>query len=289
MKNLLTGMLIQQKKHPAEPIFLQEELHKTIRVMKATSLFLLLGICGASATTYAQTARLNVEAQGEQISEVLKDIEEQSEYTFVYNINELDLDRHVSISAKNASINEVLNQLFAGAKVKYVVTDRHIALYAVNPNEKAQQDKKIITGTIVDPNGIPVIGANIIEKGTTNGTVTDMDGKFSLSVAPGTTLQISYIGFNTQEVRVGSDTNYDIVLKEDAEALDELVVVGYGSQRKSDLTGGITAIGEEGLQMVSTNNLMDRLSADLAWSDFDARTTGSYPNRQQIVPPMHRV
>ena len=281
MKNLLTGMLIQQKKHPAEPIFLQEELQKTIRVMKATSLFLLLGICGASATTYAQTARLNVEAQGEQISEVLKDIEEQSEYTFVYNINELDLDRHVSISAKNASINEVLNQLFAGAKVKYVVTDRHIALYAVNPNEKAQQDKKIITGTIVDPNGIPVIGANIIEKGTTNGTVTDMDGKFSLSVTPGTTLQISYIGFNTQEVRVGSDTNYDIVLKEDAEALDELVVVGYGSQRKSDLTGGITAIGEEGLQMVSTNNLMDRLSGQVP--GLNVQISNATPGEDQTL------
>lgn len=242
MKNLLTGMLISKKKHPEGNFIFKEDIQKTVRVMKATSLFLLLGIYGASASTYAQTARLNVEAQGEQISEVLKDIEEQSEYTFVYDVNELDLNRRVSISAQDASVNEVLDKLFSGAKIKYVVTDRHIALYAVTDKVQQNSDKKTITGTVVDKDGIPVIGANIVEKGTTNGTVTDLDGKFSLNVTPGTTLQVSYIGYNTQELKVGEKSVYNITLKEDAEALDELVVVGYGTQKKVNLTGAVSQI-----------------------------------------------
>ena len=153
MKNLLTGMLISKKKHPEGNFIFKEDIQKTVRVMKATSLFLLLGIYGASASTYAQTARLNVEAQGEQISEVLKDIEEQSEYTFVYDVNELDLNRRVSISAQDASVNEVLDKLFSGAKIKYVVTDRHIALYAVTDKVQQNSDKKTITGTVVDKQG----------------------------------------------------------------------------------------------------------------------------------------
>lgn len=247
MKNLLTGMLISKKKHPEGNFIFKEDIQKTVRVMKATSLFLLLGIYGASASTYAQTARLNVEAQGEQISEVLKDIEEQSEYTFVYDVNELDLNRRVSISAQDASVNEVLDKLFSGAKIKYVVTDRHIALYAVTDKVQQNSDKKTITGTVVDKDGIPVIGANIVEKGTTNGTVTDLDGKFSLRVTPGATLQISYIGYNTQELKVGEKSVYNITLKEDAEALDELVVVGYGTQKKTDLISAITSVKGEDL------------------------------------------
>lgn len=264
MKNLLTGMLISKKKHPEGNFIFKEDIQKTVRVMKATSLFLLLGIYGASASTYAQTARLNVEAQGEQISEVLKDIEEQSEYTFVYDVNELDLNRRVSISAQDASVNEVLDKLFSGAKIKYVVTDRHIALYAVTDKVQQNSDKKTITGTVVDKDGIPVIGANIVEKGTTNGTVTDLDGKFSLRVTPGATLQVSYIGYMTQEMKIGDKNIYNFTLREDAESLDELVVVGYGTQKKVNLTGSVGIADNHKLQDRAISNVGAALQGSIA-------------------------
>ena len=265
MKNLLTGMLISKKKHPEGNFIFKEDIQKTVRVMKATSLFLLLGIYGASASTYAQTARLNVEAQGEQISEVLKDIEEQSEYTFVYDVNELDLNRRVSISAQDASVNEVLDKLFSGAKIKYVVTDRHIALYAVTDKVQQNSDKKTITGTVVDKDGIPVIGANIVEKGTTNGTVTDLDGKFSLNVTPGTTLQISYIGYNTQELKVGEKSVYNIALKEDAEALDELVVTALGLKREEKALGyAVQKVSGADLSTIKTVDIATSLTGKVA-------------------------
>ena len=104
-----------------------------------------------------------------------------------------------------------------------------------------QQSKKI-TGTVVDATGMPVIGANVMVKGTTNGTITDMDGKFSLEVEDGAVLQVSYIGFANQEIKVGNQTSLSIAMKEDAEALDELVVVGYGVQKKANLTGSVSTI-----------------------------------------------
>lgn len=104
-----------------------------------------------------------------------------------------------------------------------------------------QQSKKII-GTVVDATGMPVIGANVMVKGTTNGTITDMDGKFSLEVEDGAVLQVSYIGFANQEIKVGNQTSLSIAMKEDAEALDELVVVGYGVQKKANLTGSVSTV-----------------------------------------------
>lgn len=116
-----------------------------------------------------------------------------------------------------------------------------IIKYLSNVGGVKQQSKKII-GTVVDATGMPVIGANVMVKGTTNGTITDMDGKFSLEVEDGAVLQVSYIGFANQEIKVGNQTSLSIAMKEDAEALDELVVVGYGVQKKANLTGSVSTV-----------------------------------------------
>lgn len=137
-----------------------------------------------------------------------------------------------------------------------------------------------VSGTVNDNMG-PIIGANVIEKGTTNGVITDMDGKFTLTVSKGATLQISYIGFTTQEIKVGNQTVFNIQLSEDTQALDEVVVVGYGSQRKSDLTGGIVAVGEEKLQMVTTNNLLDKLAGQVP--GLKITTTDANPTKDQQI------
>ena len=113
--------------------------------------------------------------------------------------------------------------------------------------QTVQQQKQSVSGTIKDPAGEPVIGASILEKGTTNGTITDFDGNFTLNVAPGATLVISYIGYKNQEMKVIPGKSLNIILQEDTETLEEVVVVGYGVQKKSDVTGSVTSVGKERL------------------------------------------
>lgn len=114
-------------------------------------------------------------------------------------------------------------------------------------NQEVLQNTVKITGQVIDPNGEPIIGATVMEKGTTNGIVTDLDGNFSLTVFPSHKLQISYVGFQTQELNIGSNRSFKIVLKEDTELLDEVVVVGYGSVKKSDLTGAVASVSTQDL------------------------------------------
>ena len=125
------------------------------------------------------------------------------------------------------------------------------------------QDIKVSGTVISGADNYPIIGANILVKGTTIGTITDVDGNFSFEAPQGSTLVISYIGYQAQEIKVNGNAPIKVILSEDSEKLDEVVVIGYGSQKKSDMTGGIVAVGNEKLQMVTTNNLMDKLAGQV--------------------------
>ena len=149
-------------------------------------------------------------------------------------------------------------------------------------NGIAQQQNKVITGKIVDQNGEPIIGANVVEKGTTNGTITNMDGRYSLNVFSNSTLIVSYIGYKSQEIQVGGRNKFDLVLAEDAEHLDEVVVVGYGSMKKSSLTGSVTTVETEKLEGFPSVNVVDALQG---------RAAGVYinPSRQPGEDPTIRI
>lgn len=129
--------------------------------------------------------------------------------------------------------------------------------------ESVLQEKKMVNGVVVDATGMPVIGANVMEKGTTNGTITDMDGKFSLEVDKDATLIFSYIGFADQEIKVGNQTRLSITLKEDAEALDEVVVVGFGTQKKVNLTGAVSSVTSEAFENRSVSNVSQALQGSM--------------------------
>ena len=129
--------------------------------------------------------------------------------------------------------------------------------------ESVFQEKKMVNGVVLDATGMPVIGANVMEKGTTNGTITDMDGKFSLEVDKDATLVISYIGFADQEIKVGNQTSLSITLKEDAEALDEVVVVGFGTQKKANVTGAVATVTGEDLIKRPVYNVASSLQGKL--------------------------
>lgn len=236
MKNICTRLLLPKIKTPI----------KTNRAMKLTCALLLTASMGVFATGNAQTMRVNIQADNVSTEKILSEIEKQTDYLFVYNKKEVDLKRKTSVNAVNKTTAEVLSTIFNGTDVIYAIEGENIMLMRKEKNmavvpDAVQQDNKI-TGTVLDPTGMPVIGANIMIKGTTNGTITDMDGKFSLDVPKGATLVVTYVGYTNQEISVGNQKKLSITLREDSEALDELVVVGYSTQKKVNLTGSVSTV-----------------------------------------------
>lgn len=177
---------------------------------------------------------------GEQVSlkQAFEQIESVSKYKIAYNTAQLDVNRKVTLNQKDTDVLQVLDQLLAGTGCTYKVNENYIVI----TSQQTGAVKKV-HGVVKDVNGEPIIGANVVVKGNpSNGTITDLNGNFDLSVTSNTTLQVSYIGYNTQELFVGKKTDFNIVLKEDTELLDEVVVVGYGTMKKKDLTGAVASV-----------------------------------------------
>ncbi len=218
-------------------------LNRTIKLMNLTVLLLAVCLSSVVASTYAQTATLNVSAKNETLEKVLKQIEKQSEFLFFYNLEEINKNEKISINEKNANIQTVLDAIAAKTGLKYTIKDRHIVLTseAAPASTAATQQNRKVTGTVSDAFG-PVAGANVIQKGTTNGTTTDMDGNFSIEVPANATLQISFIGYIPQDIVVKNQNVINVLLKEDTQALEEVVVVGYGTMKKKDMTGAVASV-----------------------------------------------
>lgn len=220
---------------------------------------------------YSQDAKISLDMKYSTIENVLQTIEERSDYFFLYNNRLIDVDRIVSVRVRNASISAVLDELFKSHNVNYEVKGAQIILcpkemYAQIDDvvDRLQQQKKTITGTIFDEDDMPVIGANIVEAGTSNGTITDLDGRFSLNVDHNAIIHISYIGFLEQDLSTTNRSTFRIVLKEDTRTLDELVVIGYGSVRKSDVTGSIVSVSSDDMMKRNPINLAQGLQGTAA-------------------------
>lgn len=217
--------------------------------MRCVMLFLLLSTLQSVANiAYSQSVRLSLEMRNSTVQEVLSAIEQKSSFYFTYNLEQVNVNRRVSVNMKEKLVTDILDAVFSSEGIKYIISDKHIVLYkAENASPVRMQDSKIVKGSIVDENGEPVIGANVIEKGTTNGVITDMNGNFSIEVTKGAVLQISYIGYET--IEISSNQNLSkIRLREDNQVIDEVVVVGYGIQKKVNLTGAVSDVKSDLLQ-----------------------------------------
>lgn len=221
------------------PYYLKKSRHKHFfRIMRITSFLAFVLIFSLHAVnSNSQNARVTVQTPNASLKEVLNTIEKQTDYLFVYNIN-VDTDQKVALNTVNQPVKQVLDNLFKEIGLNYVLEGSYIVV----SRSETKQQKKFVTGTVIDMDGEPVIGANIIEKGTTNGIITDVNGGFSLQVSPDAVLQISYIGYNTREVAINNQSSITIRLTEDTQAIEEIVVVGYGVQKKENLTGAVSAI-----------------------------------------------
>ena len=234
---------------------------KIKRIMKITLMFILVGILQISATTYAQEHRISVSVENGTFYDVVSQIEKQSEFMFFYRSEEIDNTQRINLNVKNKLVSEILNEITKNNNLAYKITGKHIIITRV---VSENQVSKKIKGCIKDSSGEPIVGAHVVEKGTTNGAITDIDGNFSIEVATGAVLQISYIGYNTQDIRVTDKTSYNVVLKEDAEALDEIVVVGYGTMRKRDLTGAVSQLKGDEIADLPLRSASDALQGKAA-------------------------
>lgn len=218
--------------------------------------FVLLFVC--SLSLYANDAysqKVTIDIQKSTVIDILQEIEDKTDYLFVYNKDDLDLEREVSVMAEDKMITDVLRQIFNNTGITYVVEGNNIVLV----KNSTQQNTRTITGTVVDNYGEPIIGANIMEKGTTNGTITDIDGNFSIKVSQNAVLAVSFIGYISQEITVGTSNTINVQLAEDAKTLDEVVVIGYGTMRKKDLTGSVIQIRPENIANENPKSVQDIL------------------------------
>lgn len=226
------------------------------RSMKISTALLLVGALGSYAgNVHSQSAKVNLQMDQVSLNQILNEIESQTNYMFLYN-NHVNVDRTTSIHAKDESVSKVLSIILEGTDIKYELAGEHIIL--TNGNAKtasAVVQKKTIKGKVIDAQGEAIIGANVRIKGTSIGTITDIDGNFTLEVTPNSVIEISYIGYVSQEVNVKGNTPITVKLIEDNKTLKEVVVVGYGVQKKVNLTGSVASI--------SSNDLKDKVQTDV--------------------------
>ncbi|WP_293713606.1 TonB-dependent receptor [uncultured Parabacteroides sp.] len=231
--------------------------------MRITTFLLFICVfCSFAENTHSQNARVSINKKNVQLETVLNEIEHQTDYLFVYN-NQVNVNKMVSLKAKNQPVSKVLEELLADSGITYSVEGNHIVLGKQNMAATPQQNGTI-KGKVIDTNGDAVIGANIVEKGTSNGTTTDIDGNFSINARSGSTLVITFIGYVKQEVKANPNRRMDIILQEDAETLEEVVVVGYGTMKKADLTGSVATVGSEVIEDRPLTNLGAGLQGAIA-------------------------
>lgn len=247
--------------------------------------FLLFAGVAYTTGVYAQNMHVTIVSSNITAGQVLSEIENQTDYLFVYDVNEVNLDRKVYVRAENRPVSEVLDEIFEGTGITYAMEGKNIMLMKKPEKEKSvsrqQTSLKPLQGIVTDANGEPVIGANIKVEGTSIGTITDLDGRFTLDVPTNAVLQVSYIGYVSQNVKVGSKQDISIRLEEDAQALDEVVVIGYGSMKKSDLTGAVASANLKDFEKAPNSNILQSLQGTVPGLNIGQVTSaGGTPNIQ---------
>jgi len=248
------------------------KLTNLIRINNGKSVSRLLFITALSSISlfsYAQHQQVHLTGSNVTLKTAFKQIEQQTKLFVDYNTQEVNDSRVLTKLPKNSNVKEVMEQLLEGSSCSITFSNGHII---INKQARTVSSTKNISGVVKDETGEPVIGANVVVKGTTNGTVTDMNGRYSLEVPEGGVLQISYIGYNTQEVKVGSGDVVNVSLREDSEALDEVVVIGYGTVKKSDLTGAVGSVQMKDVSQVGITSADRALQGQIAGVQVNART-----------------
>lgn len=240
---------------------------------------LLLLLLTLPLSAQVKEKMITLSFSGIPLNEAMKQFEKASGCTFFYDATQVDDKQKVSLNVENTTVHKAVTAMLKGTNLNFEITKTQIALFPKKNKQIPTGQITRIKGTVIDETGEPVIGANVIQEGTTNGVITDFNGEYTLEVPYGSNLVISYIGYTTQTIKAGKTATVQLV--EDSKTLQEVVVVGYGSQRKSDLTGGIVAVGSDKLNLVTTNNLLDKLAGQIP--GLSITTGNAQPGEDQTL------
>ena len=248
-------------------------LCKVFNIMKCTAiLFAFSCLLSFTTNSYSQTEKISLNVKDKTVKEVLSLIEEETEFYFTYNPKEVNIARKVSVSISKENVYDALGSIFDSEKVGYVIEGKHIALYKINENtEKSiaevqvtQQQGIKVSGKVLDQDGLSIPGVSVSVKGTTIGTTTDADGSYSINVPNGNAVLVfTYIGYDTGEYTVGSQREINVVLNEATFLIDEVVVVGYGTQRKETLTGAVATVNASEIMTTKSDNLVTNMQGKM--------------------------
>lgn len=249
--------------------FKNPRFKQIFRIMRISTFLLMVCVfCSYAGNAHSQNAKVSIRMNNVKLDKILNEIENQTDYLFIYN-NQVDINKIISVKVKNEAVAQVLDRILSGTGINYELEGTHIILTTEAIKDlHAQQQAKTVTGTVTDVNGEPIIGANIRIKGTTTGTITDIDGNFSIEAEPQSVIEVSYIGYLTQETVINNQKSIRFLLKEDTKTLDEVVVIGYGVQKKADLTGSVANINTEKLNTQSNANIGQALQGKIAGVDI---------------------
>ena len=239
--------------------------------MKLSVFLFFVTLINIQATTYSQKTKITLNLEDVSVEEVLIKIQSLSEFNFIYNDKEIDFNRVVSVKVKNESIDKILNKIFKDTNTIFSVLDRQILLKLFEedkldnpPHIKTiQQDQIEVVGTVTDNDGTPLPGVNVVIEGATKGTQTDFYGNYTIKAEEGEVLRYSYLGMVTMMVTIGKNPTINVTLKEDASQLDEVLVVGYGTQKVNTIVGSISSVKPKELR-ISSSNLTTALAGRLS-------------------------
>ncbi|HAZ02576.1 MAG: hypothetical protein A2W90_07850 [Bacteroidetes bacterium GWF2_42_66] len=258
------------KKNQLDVFPFRESIRKIIRVMKLVSFFLLVGFLQVSANIYSQTANIKLSMQETTLCNVIKEIQKQTEFIFFYSPDDIRDVTVEKVDLENASLEKTLDLCLKGTDISYEIVHKAVIL----KKEEIQQEyssgdasvlsppaEKEITGKVTDQKGNPIPGATVVLKGTTIGIVTDMDGNFKLKVPlDAKTLSISFVGYNPVEILIGTRSSFSVTLEEMTVGLEEVVAVGYGTQKKISTTGSLSTVTNKDIMKAPVANLANALT-----------------------------
>jgi len=255
-----------------------DHLRKILMAMKVYLFILFLFVNGLKAESgYSQSTRLNLNLKDAAVKEALIQIEEKSEFFFLYNSKLVDVNRKITLHIKNERIDEILKSIFQETDVVYKVIDKQIiltnkanleSLDIIGVNSTKQN---LVSGTVKSTtDDLPIPGVNVQVKGTNTGTITDLEGKFSIQADNNATLIFTFMGYLTQEVPVNSQSVLEIKMEEETKGLEEVVIIGYGTVKKSDLTGSVSSIKSEQLTTYPSSGALQAMQGRAAGVQIQA-------------------
>ncbi len=256
--------------------------------MKLTFLFLIVTLFQLKANSgYSQNVKVSLDLSLSTLADVISEIESKTEFKFFYKNEDVQLDKLITLKVKNLRIEPILDKIFNNDLVTYEIYGKHIIIkkeiqpskseFALSAITKPLKQGHLVTGSVLDENGLPLPGANILEKGTTKGTQTDFDGNFSISVTDGNAILVfSYLGYTSKEIPLNGLTNIELALLPDASKLNEVVVMGYGTQKKKEITSAVTSIKAEDFNTGNITNPAQLLQGKVA--GLSITNPGSDPN-----------